>query len=182
MNLKEQLKLRGIKVADLAKEIGESYGNTYTALKIEAAGADIRHASVKGRLEKIRDYLGAEQQHEERMAETSGGKNVHLDARQRARPVPDGLVGIYEIDRGGVTVQVGSKVLLSEHFATEHLPAGLYIFLRATADKDGYLVDVDLYGGPGSGEKWFARHRTLIPSACGFPETVALPSEQQEEQ
>ena len=61
MNLKEQLKLRGIKVADLAKEIGESYGNTYTALKIEAAGADIRHASVKGRLEKIRDYLGAEQ-------------------------------------------------------------------------------------------------------------------------
>lgn len=174
MTLKEQLKLRGIKVADLATEIGESYGNTYTALKMEAAGAEIRHKSVQQRLEKIRDYLGAEQQHEERMAETSGRKDEAMDKRQRRRPVPAGRVGIYELNRGGVTVQVGSKVLLSEHFATELVPAGLYLFLRATADEDGNVVDVDLYGGPGSGEKWFARHRTLLPSQCGFPETVAV--------
>jgi hypothetical protein len=173
MKMMEELKVRGVKVADLAVAINESYGNTYTALKMDRDGKDIRHKAVIARLEKIRDFLGQEAQTEERLAsQVDSKKDRNLDTRQRRRPVPDGHTGVFELVVGGVRVQVGSSILLSSFYATEQLPSGTYTFLRAVADEAGTITEVDIYGGPGHGEKWFPRFRTVRPEAIGFPARV----------
>lgn len=176
MSLKDDLKLRGIKVADLAKDIEESYGNTYTALKMEAGGVEIRHKAVAARLEKIREYLGAEARAEERQfAEVESRTDGRMRERQRRRPVPEGHVAVLDLTIGDREIGPGSLVLLGDAFETETLPAGRYVFLRAVAHAEtGAVREVDLYGGPGAGDKWFPRHRTLRPAAVGFPETVAV--------
>jgi hypothetical protein len=175
MKMMEELKVRGVKVADLAAQIQESYGNTYTALKMDRDDAEVRHKSVKQRLEKIREFLGSEQRQSQRLAaQVTSKKDERLDARQRRRVPPYDHVGVFDLDVGGVSVQPGSTVIISRYYATDFLDAGVYTFLRATAKPDGTIVNVDLYGGSGKGKTRYAAHRTLLPEAIGFPTHVEL--------
>lgn len=164
--------MRGVKVADLATAIAEPYANVYTALKMERDGKEIRHASVKMRLDKIRSYLEAEEDLDERIAETGATvASTRLLARQQARPVPEGLTARFKMTAGKRELETGSKFIVSRKYDSEVFEAGTYKFLRAVVDDAGVIDHLDIYGGAGIGEKQFARFRSIKPQMIGFPET-----------
>ena len=169
-SLLEELQMRGVKVADLATAIAEPYANVYTALKMERDGKTIRHASVKMRLEKIKQYLDAEAELDERMAGSASTAGAgRLLARQQARPTPEGLTARFKMTAGRRELETGSKFVVSRKYDSEVFEAGTYRFLRVLVKSDGTIDHLDIYGGAGIGDKQFARFRSIRPETIGFP-------------
>jgi cytochrome c biogenesis factor len=82
--LKSQLAEAGVSISNLSAAIAESYGNTYTALTLEAKGETPRHSAVRARIEKIREYLGQQGEAQARVVAAVRGTDEAV-AATRAR-------------------------------------------------------------------------------------------------
>lgn len=167
MSLKTTIEERGVKLADLAKEIEEAYGNVYTALKMEAAGGEIKSKSVNRRLQLIRDWLSSSVEAEERTANSVEGKGNRDALWARVQGIPGiGPKGqtkhrTAKKIKGG-EISCGDVLTIQEDGETVRLK-----FLAFVVSEDhGEWVDV--YGGPGLGEKCFPRYRSLRPEILGL--------------
>lgn len=164
MSLKSELADRGVKLADVAKELEEAYGNLYTALQLEDKGTPIKHKAVLARLEKVREWLAADHAAEARTeasVEAVGNRGA-LVRRTTKRPVPAGgealltaVAGTREVSCGDVlTVRSGDEV-------------SRYRFLRVV--RTARSVWADVFGPlPTSGTSFAPAMRSLPLDRLGL--------------
>jgi hypothetical protein len=180
MSLKDDLAARGVKVSQLAHELGEAYPNLYTALQMEHKGQEIRHKAVLTRLEAIREWLASERTAEARVeAEVQAGQDKGLFARQQRRPHPKGHVALVETVTLADGTQVGCGSVLSLPGA-DGAKACRYTILRLVARSGTNQVAwVDVYGGPvyskvlDTGPDREYKTRSLTPAQLGLSAELA---------
>lgn len=167
MSLKTELADRGVKLSELAKELGEAYGNLYTALQLEDQGAEVRHKAVTARLDKVRGWLSQTQAGEARAAasvEAVGDRDALLRRVLGWQKTPGWTVTTELELAGGKTLRCGDVLTVTGDEGSRLR----YRFLRHVVNAAG-AAWVDVYGPlPKKDNDWAGQHRSLRPSALGL--------------
>ena len=164
MSLKTELAERGVRLSELAKELGEAYGNLYTALQLEDQGREVHHRAVLARIEKVRAWLAQERAGEARTsaAVEAGADREALLRRVKNWRTPPGWTVSTDVElASGRHLRTGDVVTTRDGDETVR-----YRFLRAVFTPRGTWLD--LYGGPGLKEAHRPRWRSLPPAALGM--------------
>ena len=163
MSLKDDLRDRGVKLADLAKELEEAYGNLYTALSMEAAGGEIRHKAVLARLEKVRTWLASERTAEARVAASVEGQRNSEDLRRRVAGWGVPSYWSVELDAEDLDLHCGDVIVVREADQTAR-----YRFLRRVTNHRNGASWIDVYGGTGLKDAAEHRFRSFTPERLGL--------------